>query len=75
MQSMKAKYGLDKPVWQQYFLYLGNCLHGDLGVSLNDNRQVTDKLFSTFPISFDLGIRAVLFAIVAGVSPWYSGKM
>lgn len=67
MQSMKAKYGLDKPVWQQYFLYLGNCLHGDLGVSLNDNRQVTDKLFSTFPISFDLGIRAVLFATVAGV--------
>lgn len=67
MASMKAKYGLDKPVWQQYFMYLGNVLHGDFGVSLDDNRPVTDKLLTTFPVSFDLGIRALCFATIAGV--------
>ncbi len=67
MANMMAKYGLDKPVTEQYVLYLGNVLHGDFGVSLGDNRPVTDKLMQTFPVSFDLGIRALIFAVVAGV--------
>ena len=37
MANMMAKYGLDKPVTEQYVLYLGNVLHGDFGVSLGDN--------------------------------------
>ena len=41
MQALYAKYGLDKPLWMQYFMYLGNCLHGDLGISLQTNRAVT----------------------------------
>ena len=48
MANMMAKYGLDKPVTEQYVLYLGNVLHGDFGVSLGDNRPVTDKLMMTF---------------------------
>lgn len=67
MASMKAKYGLDKPVTTQYILYVGNVLHGDFGVSLDDNRSVTDKLLTTFPVSFDLGIRALIFAVVVGI--------
>ena len=67
MASMMAKYGLDKPVWQQYLMYIGNVFHGDFGVSLDDNRPVLDKLMTTFPISFDLGIRALLFATIAGI--------
>jgi oligopeptide transport system permease protein len=67
MASMKAKYGLDKPVWQQYFIYIGNCLHGDLGISLNDKRPVTEKLNTTFPVSFDLGMRALIFATIFGI--------
>lgn len=67
MQNMKAKYGLDKPVPQQYLIYLGNCIKGDLGISLQDNRPVVDKLSKTFPVSFDLGMRALIFATVCGV--------
>ena len=31
MEALYAKYGLDKPLWMQYFIYLGNCLHGGPG--------------------------------------------
>lgn len=67
MEALNAKYGLDKPVMTQYIMYLGNCLHGDLGLSLNNDRPVTTIIGESFVCSFDLGIRAVLIAFVLGV--------
>lgn len=67
MEALNAKYGLDKPVFQQYIIYLGNCLHGDLGLSLSTNRPVTRIISESFAVSCDVGIRAVLFALVVGV--------
>lgn len=67
MAALNAKYGLDKPVAMQYIIYLGNCLHGDLGLSLNTNRPVTTIIGEAFTYSFDLGIRAVLLAFIVGV--------
>ena len=42
MANMMAKYGLDKPVTEQYVLYLGNVLHGDFGVSLGVRMSCND---------------------------------
>lgn len=67
MQALNAKYGLDKSVGEQYIMYLGNCLHGDLGLSLNTNRPVTTIILDAFKVSFDLGIRSIIFAFIAGV--------
>lgn len=67
MAALNAKYGLDKPVPQQYITYLGNCLHGDLGLSLNTNRPVTTIIGESFAYSCDLGIRAVIMAFILGV--------
>lgn len=67
MEALNAKYGLDKPVFEQYIIYLGNCLHGDLGLSMSTNRPVTTIIFDAFVVSFDLGIRAIIFAFIAGV--------
>ena len=67
MEALYAKYGLDKPVWMQYLMYLGNCLHGDLGISLNENRPVTRIIGESFTVSFDVGMRAIIFAFVLGV--------
>lgn len=67
MAALNAKYGLDKPMTTQYIMYLGNCLHGDLGLSLNNDRPVTTIIGESFVCSFDLGIRAVLIAFVLGV--------
>lgn len=67
MAALNAKYGLDRPMTTQYIMYLGNCLHGDLGLSLNNDRPVTTIIGESFVCSFDLGIRAVLIAFVLGV--------
>lgn len=67
MEALYAKYGLDKPVWMQYFIYLGNCLHRDLGVSLQNHREITTIIAESFVVSFDVGVRAVIFAFVLGV--------
>ena len=60
MQALEKKYGLDKPVLQQLFIYIGNALRGD-------GRAVTDVIAEAFPVSFSLGIRALLFAFIMGI--------
>ena len=67
MAALRAKYGLDKSMPEQFLIYIGNCLHGDLGLSLQTNRPVTDTILDSFKVSFDLGIRAILFAFILGV--------
>lgn len=67
MDALYAKYGLDKSVPEQFIIYLGNCLHGDLGLSLQTNRPVATIIIDSFVVSFDLGIRAIIFAFILGV--------
>ena len=67
MDALMQKYGLDKPVWQQFFIYIGNVVQGDLGVSLTYNRAVTLMIGEAFVVSFDVGIRAIIFAFIGGV--------
>lgn len=66
-QNMMIKYGLDKPVWQQYLIYMGNCLHLDLGISITYNRDVMSIISESFMVSADLGIRSLIFATIIGV--------
>lgn len=66
--ALYAKYGLDKPLWEQILLYIGNAFKGDLGVCLDSNRSVSLIISETFPVSADLGIRALIFALVFGIS-------
>jgi oligopeptide transport system permease protein len=67
MKALNAKYGLDKPMLTQLFMYMGNVFRGDLGLSIHYNRPVTDIIAQAFPYSFDLGMRSLLFATIAGV--------
>lgn len=68
IEKMMAYYGLDKPVWQQYLTYLGNLLHGDLGYSLKyTGRSVNYIIRTTFPVSAQLGIQALLFGVPVGL--------
>lgn len=66
-KAAKAKYGLDKSVPEQLMLYIGNIFRGDFGISIPDGRAVTDIIAEAFPVSFSLGIRALLFAFIMGV--------
>ena len=67
-QAMMHKYGLDKSIMEQFFIYCGNVFHGDLGTSIGYNRPVTRIIMESFPYSFELGIRALVFATVGGVA-------
>ena len=63
-----AKYGLDKPVWRQFLIYTGNILRGDFGESLYyAGRNVMDIILEAFPYSFELGLRALIFAVTGGL--------
>ena len=57
LAALNAKYGLDKPVYVQLFMYLKNILHGDFGVSLKmqKNRAVLDIIVDMFPVSAKVG--------------------
>ncbi|HHU71425.1 MAG TPA: ABC transporter permease [Clostridiales bacterium] len=67
MAALNRKYGLDKPVLEQLIIYISNALKGDLGISIKYNRPVTDIISQAFPYSFDLGVRALIFASITGV--------
>ncbi|CUH91991.1 MAG TPA: ABC transporter permease [Herbinix luporum] len=67
MKALNEKYGLDKPVIQQLIIYMGNVFRGDLGLSMHYNRPVNDIIRQAFPYSFDLGMRALIFATVMGI--------
>ena len=67
-QNLEKKYGLDKPVIAQYFIYLGNMLKGDFGISFTQqNRKVNDIIREHFPVSAILGVLAIIFAAVGGI--------
>ncbi|MBQ2668380.1 MAG: ABC transporter permease [Clostridia bacterium] len=67
MANMMKKYGLDKPVWQQYLIYIGNVVQGDLGISITYNRSINLMISESFLVSASLGIRSVIFAFIGGV--------
>ena len=66
--NLEARYGLDKPVLEQYVVYIGNMLRGDFGLSyVQQNRRVNDIIREHFPVSATLGILAMAFATAGGV--------
>lgn len=66
--ALEAKYGLDKPLIEQYFTYMKDALHGDFGDSLKQRgRTVAEIITSKFPISAKLGGLAVLVSLLIGV--------
>jgi ABC-type dipeptide/oligopeptide/nickel transport system permease component len=66
--NLEIKYGLDKPLFTQYVIYLKNISQGDFGISFTqENREVNDIIREHFPVSATLGILAIVFAGVGGV--------
>ncbi len=66
---LMAKYHLDKPLIVQYGYYLSGIPKGDFGMSMKvRGRKVSDMIMKKFPVSLDLGLRAVLFSFIVGVS-------
>jgi oligopeptide transport system permease protein len=66
--AIYAYYGLDRPVYEQYFTYLSNLLQGDLGTSYKIRAVSVNQIIAdAFPYSLDLGLRAIGFALTMGI--------
>jgi len=67
--NILRKYGLDKPVWEQYLRYMGSALHGDFGISFQSpTESVIELIGRTWPISIQLGSLAILLAFSTGLT-------
>jgi oligopeptide transport system permease protein len=68
LRNLEAHYGLNKPLWQQYFDYLGSLSRGDLGPSFKyPNRTVNEIIADKVPVSAELGAIALSLALVLGI--------
>ena len=65
--EVRARLGLDRPIWQQYVLYVGHALQGDLGVSIVRGDPVAGDLLRRFPATVELAIAAIVVAIAFGI--------
>lgn len=64
-------YGFNKPIFEQYFTWLGRLLQGDFGTSLTTGRPVTEEFLNRFPATLELSIFALLFAVGIGIPLGY----
>lgn len=64
---LEERYNLDKPLGEQYVIYLNNLLHGDWGISLHNGRDIWKEITGRFQVSAKLGGMAAAVAIVIGL--------
>lgn len=65
--TFRKQWGLDRPLWEQYWIYLKNLLRGNLGVSLRTHRPVLEDLRQFLPASMELAIGATFYSIFLGI--------
>ncbi len=67
IERVRAQLGLDKPVYEQYLIFVGNALRGDLGTSVLRQEPVTREIIRRFPATIELAFGAMIFATFLGV--------
>ena len=64
---MRARLGIDKPIIEQYVIYIGKVLQGDLGTSIVTKEPVLDEFLTLFPATIELSVCAIILALVIGI--------
>jgi len=67
IEAIRVKYGLDKPLWEQFVLYVGGIMQGDFGVSVRTTRDVGTDLLRYFPATFELVSFSIFMACILGI--------
>ncbi|WP_049934436.1 ABC transporter permease [Halalkalicoccus jeotgali] len=65
--QLRARYGLDGPVWQQYLTWMGNVLTADFGTVIRTNREVSAIVLSRLPETIALGLFGWAFALIIAI--------
>ena len=68
VEAFRKKWGLDKPLHEQYLTYLGNLLRGDMGVSIKTRRPVAEDISRFLPATIELATLGIVFGTALGVS-------
>ncbi|MBA4489870.1 ABC transporter permease subunit [Paracoccus sp. S1E-3] len=66
-EQLRAQFGFDKPMWQQYLDYVWGIFHGDLGTSFVTKKPVLTEFMSLFPATVELGLCAIILATIIGI--------
>jgi ABC-type dipeptide/oligopeptide/nickel transport system permease component len=66
IERLKALYGLDKSIVEQFFIWFGNVLHGDFGTSITTRQPVLSLVLGRLPATLELSILALLIAVLIG---------
>jgi dipeptide transport system permease protein len=66
-EELRARFGFDKPLWQQYLVYLDGLAHGSLGNSIVTRQPVLQEFLTLFPATVELALAAMLIAIAVGL--------
>jgi peptide/nickel transport system permease protein len=64
-------YGFNKPIIEQYFIWVSRLLQGDFGTSIHTNRPVVEEFFRRFPATIELSVVALIFAVGVGIPLGY----
>jgi len=67
LAQFRAKWGLDLPLWERYFIFLKGLLHGDLGISIATRRPVLDDIVAYAPATIELASAGFVLAIIVGI--------
>lgn len=67
LEFLREKYRLNDPIWRQYPAWIWNALQGDLGISLRTNQPVTELIAQKLPVTIQLAIMSLIFALVIGI--------
>jgi len=65
--EMRARFGLDKPVVEQYFIFVKKALQGDMGESIISRRPVTEEFWARFPATLELSLIALFWSVLFGI--------
>lgn len=65
--KITVAFGLDKPLWQQYLLFIGNALTGDMGKSFAFSTPALALIFERMPATLELAVFAILIAVLLGI--------
>lgn len=67
VERFRQEFGLDKPLHEQYFSYLGRLIHGDLGMSWQTRRPVAQDLAGAIPATMEIAFTAITMAVILGL--------
>src|SRR5580700_1288519 len=66
LAAFRAKWGLDLPLWERYFIFLKGLLHGDLGISIASQRPVLQDIAQFAPATLELATISFVLALIVG---------